>query len=534
MQIFPLNPNTAQIFKATAAEAAENSDFPQIFSSFIKKGRTEYCGLPEGFSSLAPTGGTLSKDAGNLFRKELEKLQAPQEALEALDQMSASGLPLTVGRIFSALSGQSRASAPLEGEDRLNFTQLLGKWGFTRDEAEEILDLSDAGRTVDAWKRMAARIRDLGGEGSEAHVTEISALLKGLDMPEETRARILQAFEKTDSLTLTGQELETLLGPAAQKAAARGGAQEAVQPLMREAMALALAEGRRKERNDPVADARGSRRSEQSQTLMLHSVREKAGEPLENAGSGREEGKNLRREGFERAEAREEGRERTERTQRPTPAAPDREGGSSSGADREGEPSSGADKPAGSALDRLLQRIDAAGAPQGAQNPGAAQQAPAQDLNSLARNFRQEIFSQVENGFLQQAQNGGRQLTLQLNPQDLGQITLILSVHQGEVRAQIRAEQGETAAVLTERLAELKASLEAQGLKVKELDVQTQMQNNEFSGQWNGEREHNLMQDAQERARMIRLSHLRRDTGEAARTIPASGAEEETGLHIVA
>jgi flagellar hook-length control protein FliK len=520
MQIFPLDPNTAQTFAATAAEAAENSGFSQIFSSFIKEGRTEYCGLPEGFSSLTPTGGTLSKDAGNLFKKELEKLQAPQETLEALDQLSASGLPLTVGRIFAALSGQSRASAPLEGEDRLNFTQLLGKWGFTRDEAGEILDLSDEGRTVEAWKRIAARIRDLGGEGSEAHVTEISALLKGLDMPEETRARILRAFEKTDSLSLTGQELETLLGPAAQKAAARSGAQEAVQPLMREAMAQALAEGRRKERNDPVADARGSRRSEQSRTLMLNSVREKAGGPLENAGKGREGEKNLRKEDSGRAEAREEGKSRTERTERPAPAAPDKEGGSSSGAG----------KPANSALDRLLQRIDAAGAPQAAQNPGAAQQAPAQDLNSLARHFRQEIFSQVENGFLQQAQDGGRQLTLQLNPQDLGQITLILSVHQGEVRAQIRAEQGETAAVLTERLADLKASLEAQGLKVKELDVQTQMQNNEFNGQWNGDREHNLMQDARERARMIRLSLLRRE----AATPAALAAAPENGLHIVA
>jgi flagellar hook-length control protein FliK len=307
---------------------------------------------------------------------------------------------------------------------------------------------------------------------------------------------------------------------------------------MREAMAQALEDGKRRERTDPVADTRGSRRSEQSQALMLDSVREKVGEPFPGAGLNRENahaglhqknadaGRNRENTDTgrdrENADAQPEGKLRAERILALSP-------------EKKAESVPSAEKPLGDAPDRLLQRIDTNGAAvsQGNRDSGAPQQTSAQDLNSLNRNVRQEIFSQVENGFLQNRQDGSHQLILKLNPQDLGQITLILSVKQGEVKALLRAEHGETATVLTEQLAELKASLEAQGLKVKELDVQTQLQNNEFAGQWNGAREHNLMQDAQERARMIRLSLLRRDTGGSPAT-PVTEQREQTGLHIVA
>jgi flagellar hook-length control protein FliK len=544
MQIFPLDLTSAQTIAAAAVETAQADSFPQIFSSFIEEGRSQYCGLPEGFSALTPTGGTLDRDAADLFKKALRERGAAREALESLEALNASDSPLTVGRVFAVLSGQSRASAALEGDDRLNFTQLLGKLGFSKDESEEILGLTDEGGTTAAWKRVAARLKDLGGEQTEAHLTEISALLAGLEMPEETRRQILAAFEKTDSLSLTGQELEALLAPAAQKAAARESARESVQALMREAMTQALEEGRRKERTDPVADTRGSRRSEQARALMLNSVREKVGAPLESAGSGQNAGGTFTAAGLEQnsgessaaAGSRRNSGESFTRSGRDEADARPGENlrtDSLPAPDKGAEKTSGAEKSADSALNRLLQRIDAAAAP-GNQNTETSRQAPAQDVNSAARNFRQEIFSQVENGFLQNAGDGSRQLTLQLNPQDLGQITLILSVNQGEVKALIRAENGETAAVLTEQMAELKASLEAQGLKVKELDVQTQMQGNAFTGQWTGAGEHNLMRDARERARMIRLSLLRRETGDALRTAPGPQAKEETGLHVVA
>ena len=166
----------------------------------------------------------------------------------------------------------------------------------------------------------------------------------------------------------------------------------------------------------------------------------------------------------------------------------------------------------------------------------SAPAASAQNLNNMARTFRQEIFSQVEQGILSGAHNGSSRLTLQLNPVELGVVTVTLSVHQGEVRATIRAEQEQSAGVLREQMAELRASLEAEGLKVKELDVQTSSR--ELNDQWNGHKEHNLLRDAEERDRMMRLARIRRNTADAAgperSETPQSPETEQTGLHIVA
>jgi flagellar hook-length control protein FliK len=163
---------------------------------------------------------------------------------------------------------------------------------------------------------------------------------------------------------------------------------------------------------------------------------------------------------------------------------------------------------------------------------------PAQNLNSIARSFRQEIFSQVEQGILSGTQNGTNRLTLQLNPVELGQVTVILSVHQGEVKATIRADQPESAGILREQMGQLKAALEAEGLKVKELDVQTSLREELAADQRDGHQEHNLMRDAEERDRMMRLARIRRNAaGQTDQTESLESApreNEQAGLHIVA
>jgi flagellar hook-length control protein FliK len=59
----------------------------------------------------------------------------------------------------------------------------------------------------------------------------------------------------------------------------------------------------------------------------------------------------------------------------------------------------------------------------------------------------------VESGLLQGVRNGAQRLTLQLHPEELGAVTVILSFHQGELRAGIRAERAESAEILARQLA---------------------------------------------------------------------------------
>jgi hypothetical protein len=87
-------------------------------------------------------------------------------------------------------------------------------------------------------------------------------------------------------------------------------------------------------------------------------------------------------------------------------------------------------------------------------------------------------------------------------------------------------------------MAELKTALEEQGLKVKELDVQTGLSDSGLADRWDGHREHNLMQDANQRDRMVRLARIRRESGsdmdgKSALERPQA-ADSNAGLHIVA
>ena len=138
---------------------------------------------------------------------------------------------------------------------------------------------------------------------------------------------------------------------------------------------------------------------------------------------------------------------------------------------------------------------------------------------------------------LQNLGEGHQRLTLQLSPEELGTVTVVLTVHNKELRAVIRAENEESAAALSEQLESLKKTLEEQGLKVAELDVQCGLQDNFASNQWSGENQHNETQDSLEKARAIRLSRLRRDSGMDSSAIlqqqPAP-ALSAAGLHIVA
>ena len=546
MQYFPVSSTaTAVDFTQPFVPAPEkvlgSDDFGTVLSSFIEEGRTDYTGLPPGFSAHVQESGTLDRDTTDKFKQAMRERGVDEASLDLLDQLAASGMPATVGRIFSVLSGNTRISAPLEGEDRMNFTQLMGKLGFSKEETEELLGMTDDGKTAGAWKRIAAKIKDLGSDGIEMHKSELSALLRGLDMSEATQAKIATTFGGKDSLTLGREHLELLLGEAAQKIADREAAQKGAQVAMRDAMSQVLQQKKVQENSGPVEDMRGSRRTDQSEALMQESLRKKTGDifskPEDTAADGklslaaeqarRRDAHDAQQDAHSDPRDRRDHKDGQSRAERILATSDDKK------SDRaQGKNGSGSE----TALDRMMQRIDVAAVTNTTVQP-SGQQVPAQDLNSMARSFRQEIFSQVENGILQNMQNGNRQLTLQLNPENLGQLTVILSVNQGELRAVIRADNQDSATVLSEQMAELKATLESQGIKVKELEVQTQLQDNSQADQWNGTRGHNELYDAQERARMTRISQMRREAGNDVGSAVLNGhheSAEQTGLHIVA
>ncbi|MDL2280178.1 flagellar hook-length control protein FliK [Desulfovibrio sp. OttesenSCG-928-G11] len=524
MQFFPVDSSyasqTAQTAEKMFAKTPEDS-FDGVLASFIEEGRTDYSGRPAGFAAQGPESGTISESDARRFAEALRQNGLDEGLVQDFEKLAASGSALTLGSTYKALSGRGRATEELEDGERLTFRSLLGRLGLGKDQQEELLALSDEGDISALARRLEALLKDQNG--LEMSREELQTLLKGLDLSANTRDALLASLAGNEGLILDNERLQTVLDSVKAEQSARAASAQEMQRQMRDIMADILATSKNAELSSQVSDARGNRRSEQSEALMQNSVRKNTGMD------------DLRALADEQTEAGNNGDELGSR----------REGDSRSdrilatNADSAKKGQSGEGNGEQSALSRFAQRLEVtADSSFGLQSNSqtGSQNGAQQNTATLAANQRQEIFSQVEHGLLRSAQNGMQSLTLQLKPAELGQLTVVLSLHQGEVKATIRAENPDAASVLREQLAELRQALEAQGLKVKELDVQTGPQSQDFAGQWDGHKEHNLMRDASERDRMIRLARIRRDAASEAQAEPEFRAARvvDNGLHIVA
>ncbi|MDL2207403.1 flagellar hook-length control protein FliK [Desulfovibrio sp. OttesenSCG-928-F20] len=512
MQFFPVDTNSANLLtptvETTSGDLSGNS-FGSVLSSFIEEDREDYSGRPAGFSSQGVESGTISERDSQRFAEAMRSNGVDNGLVTGFEKMVASGEPVTLGTITKAFNGKGRQSEELEDNGRNAFKALLGRLGLSKDEQDELLALSDEGDIEAMTKRLGEVFGNLTDK-TDMTLEELKSLLTGLDLSESARNDLLASLAGGEDISLDPEQMQGILHRARAEQSTRDNATHYAQKQLRDVIADILASKKSAELTAPVDDMRGTRRSEQSEALMQDSVRKNTN--IDSLAS-QKEGQGLDEE---QADGRKQGKTRSERI---LETAMDSVGGKESKEQQAPESV------------RLTQRIEVAVNTQ----TGAQTVAQPQNMNaSQAMTHRQEIFSQVEHGLLQSVQNGGQRLTLQLNPSELGQLTVVLSMQQGEIRATIRAENPDAASVLREQLVELRQSLEAQGLKVKELDVQTGLQGNDFAGQWEGHQEHNLMRDSSERARLIRLTRIRRDAAHEAGLQQTAVVADEAGLHIVA
>ncbi len=518
MQVFPFSTDGTGAIDANSIPSSVSSfqekagtGFEGMLSSFIEEDRLDYSGRPPGFAALEEGSGTLGSSRADLFKDALRRRNVPEENILGLEQYMQSGAPLTIGKAFNALAGGGRMTEELGDKERDTLKVLFGKMGFSKDETEELTGLSDDGKGSALLKRIKAGLGKLEGT-LDIDKEEFTALLKGLDLSPGMQKKLSRLFGEGGG-SVSGRDLEALLAEAGNEYAARERAARFTRAHMRAAMEDALQAAEIQDQAALVESRHGNRRSEQLESFMQDSVLKKTG------------ANDIKRDLSE--DSKQFSRNQDDKSQAwrsPVAEAQVRSKFRTGGREDSVE----------DAATKILQGFDISAGAMGTQ--GASGQA--RNLDSMARAHRQEIFSQVEQGILQNAHNGSQRIMLQLAPEALGRITLTLSLYQGEVKASIMAEEPESAQVLQEQLAELKASLEAEGIKVKELDVQTQTKDNSFAEQWSNPQEHNLMRDNQERDRLMRLSRMRREhtaedphTGSLERTATST---EKTGLHIVA
>jgi len=85
-------------------------------------------------------------------------------------------------------------------------------------------------------------------------------------------------------------------------------------------------------------------------------------------------------------------------------------------------------------------------------------------------------------GFIQQAAEQGKPLRIRLNPPELGTLQIEIGRHQGQVTARLEVESAATRAVIFEQLNLLRDSLQQQGLKLDQIQIEVNESLSQGSG----------------------------------------------------
>ncbi len=168
---------------------------------------------------------------------------------------------------------------------------------------------------------------------------------------------------------------------------------------------------------------------------------------------------------------------------------------------------------------------------------GKASQAQSQTQAQASQTLRQAL-SQVQNGILKTLGQGRTQLNLQLKPEELGGLSVMLQIKNKDVVAVIRAENQETGRMLAANLESIRQSIEEQGLKVSRIEVQTGLAGNEDHAAAQSFEDHNLAREREAAAALRHRWRLLRDEGdELAQEMLNDGQSAilaEQGLHVIA
>lgn len=165
---------------------------------------------------------------------------------------------------------------------------------------------------------------------------------------------------------------------------------------------------------------------------------------------------------------------------------------------------------------------------------GAGKTAKAFDPALAARAARQ-----VESGILRTVGQDAKQLTLNLSPDELGKLSVTVTVKDKEVKAVITADNADTAAMLSDQAAKIKQTLEDQGFKVTKLEVQTGIARDNQNA-WQNPEQHNeawAQREALERARSSQNLARNGLTGLAEQPtgfVPTNAMSQAAGLDLFA
>lgn len=477
----------------------------------------------------------VSREDWDKIKDELEEYGMDRKDINELEEKVLSENGLTYGQLVSELSAMMKG---LKGIDltpfqEQNLNSIFSKLGFTPDESKSMLASIRQGRLGDVVEKMQQKLAAMSDSQKIQFSEEETRTLSGLfKLSGEDGKKIAQLFNAQGT---TAADLKKGFAVLKDILAKQQNAQDAkdlnlvrsVADSLRDAMQRATDQSPsnfRMASADVISDSMGAAKE------VGESVKEAARNGTQNGGQNSRDGKGQGFEGGqEKGMSDSESRDNKHWLSQMLSDSKDVDSWTSffgkltdeSAAGFEGRSNGGL---FGGAMGTL-------------QN--AAKSVQAGKANSMWENSaRSSILDQVQEGAFKNLGQGRKQLTLQLNPHDLGTVNVMLQVKNKDVKAVLRAENPDTARVLAEQLDVVKQALEEQGLKVEKLEVQTGIADRDTQGSWQNAEDHNQAQYQEMMSEMRRRWKVLRQEGtslaQEMQSVQQTAAISGNGLYIVA
>ncbi|MBU1003573.1 MAG: flagellar hook-length control protein FliK [Proteobacteria bacterium] len=510
--------------------------------------------------------------------------------IEALAEKISSTEGLTWGRFVTSLSdklgslGKGQDLIAINNLESRELQVLFQKIGFTTEQAESMLSDLRSGKTSSVWQAVSDKLATLPADATiDFDASELGILAQVAGLSETGATRLMSLLGGAESATLSAGQLKTVMVTlksevAADREAAQGSGKQ-LMTLVNDVLTVAaekagneqlagdhpdnsvrnkkiLAEESRRERAEQQAE--GSKTTEKAETGQEgHAERLLKADPnnaqaraaalvvgkgdakADLAGDGHESGKDGKAEGKSDAKGLRDGlAARNGQLVGEKPESETKDPGEHGGSAKDGEARKAWGEMWGKVKVEGLQPQAAAVLAQDVTSPSGKLDATDALIQKWGQNTSGRMMQQVESGLLKNMSEGRKQLTLELNPGDLGKLNVVFQSKDGEVSVVFRAEHQDTGRVLSEQLAQLKTHLENQGIKVGKMEVQTQLQDQSLGQGWQGTDQHNMAQEQKnliERRGILRL--LRQDGEGVAQELlndPRTARIAQDGLYVVA
>lgn len=531
------------------------------------------------------------------LKKDLRKAGLSEEELRSLSDKIDSEGGLTWGAFVAVLSERvgslgkigSVNVTPTQERDLLSF---FGKLGFQPDEAGGLVDELKAGNTSKVWKAVGSKLASLPADATiELTSGELSALSAAVKLSSEGTARLAALLGGANQATVSPSQLATVLNALANEISADvNNAALSAQSLF-DTVEEALADATSRSATSTQADARFDNDARTNRVLADAQRRERAREEAAKDGAKNTDAKadkghaarvldetpptNAARLATQVAAAQSDAKQpknAEERTKSPEAKAEGKDAaakaekaavearlsskGLADGKDAKNDAKGGKNAMAegksdgAKAFDALMGKVrvqttgtadaraDLAAAAQTAQPQAPNLDALGETVARMNQSVPSRMMDQVQSGVLKNLGQGTKQLTLQLEPAELGRVHMVMQSKDGEVSIMLRAETKDAGHMLTEQLSHLRTHLEQQGVKVARMEVQTQLQGQNQGNAWYGENQHNMSQEQKNFVERRGIWRMLRNEGmsmaQEMQIDPQTAGIARDGLYVVA